>query len=93
MLDYAAKAATAWFVGFFPLFEIYLAVPAAVAMGLDYVSAGSLARLGQLLAGPPDRGFLRTGPNWVRGDLRSYELSRERATEHGRALYELMMLH
>jgi hypothetical protein len=47
MLDYAAKGATAWFLGLFPLFEIYLAVPAAVAMELDYVSAGSsLARLG-----------------------------------------------
>lgn len=39
MLEYAAKAATAWFLGFFPFLEIYVAVPAAVAMGLDYVSA------------------------------------------------------
>lgn len=39
MLDYAARAATVWFVGFFPLFEIYVAVPLAVGMGLDFVSA------------------------------------------------------
>lgn len=39
MLDYLGKAATAWFLGFFPFFEIYVAVPAAIALGLDYVSA------------------------------------------------------
>lgn len=33
------KAAAAWFMGFFPYFEIYVAVPAAIALGLDYVSA------------------------------------------------------
>ncbi len=38
-LDYAARAASAWFLGFFPFFEIYVAVPAAVALGLDPVSA------------------------------------------------------
>ncbi len=38
-LDYFAKAASAWFLGFFPFFEIYVAVPAAIAMGLDTVSA------------------------------------------------------
>jgi len=30
---------SAWFIGFFPFFEIYVAVPAAIALGLDYVSA------------------------------------------------------
>lgn len=39
MLDYLAKAASAWFLGFFPFFEIYVAVPAALALGLDYASA------------------------------------------------------
>jgi uncharacterized membrane protein len=38
MLDYVVKAAGAWFVGFFPLAEIYVAVPAAVAAGLDDLS-------------------------------------------------------
>ena len=38
MFDYLAKAAAAWFVGFFPLAEIYVAVPAAVISGLDDVS-------------------------------------------------------
>ncbi len=34
-MDYIWKAASAWFVGFFPLAEIYVAVPSAVALGLD----------------------------------------------------------
>ena len=38
MLDYLWKAASAWLTGFFPLAEIYVAVPAAVALGLDDVS-------------------------------------------------------
>jgi uncharacterized membrane protein len=38
-VDYAARAATAWFLGFFPFFEIYVAIPAAFALGLDPVSA------------------------------------------------------
>lgn len=38
-LEYALRAATAWFLGFFPFFEIYVAVPAAFALGLDPVSA------------------------------------------------------
>lgn len=39
MLNYLALAGGAWFVGFFPLFEIVFAVPAALASGLD---AGSV---------------------------------------------------
>lgn len=39
LLDYAARAASAWFLGFFPFFEIYVAVPAAFGLGLDPVSA------------------------------------------------------
>ena len=39
MFEYAAKAFSAWFLGFFPLAEIYIAVPAAMATGLDDVSA------------------------------------------------------
>jgi uncharacterized membrane protein len=37
--DYAVRAASAWFLGFFPFFEIYVAVPAAFGLGLDPVSA------------------------------------------------------
>lgn len=39
VLGYIGKAATAWSLGFLPWFEIYLAVPAAIALGLDYASA------------------------------------------------------
>lgn len=35
MLEYLAQAFSAWFVGFFPLAEIYVAIPAAIALGLD----------------------------------------------------------
>ncbi len=38
-IDYAARAASAWFLGFFPFAEIYVAVPAAFGLGLDPVSA------------------------------------------------------
>ncbi|CAM3866470.1 small multi-drug export protein [Alkalicoccus chagannorensis] len=39
MWDYIVMSATAWLLGFLPIFEIYLAVPAAIGMGLDPVSA------------------------------------------------------
>lgn len=39
MIEYIGKAALAWLVGFAPFLEIYLAVPAAIASGLDYFSA------------------------------------------------------
>jgi uncharacterized membrane protein len=35
MIDYLYKSFLVWFLGFFPLFEIYVAVPAGMAMGLD----------------------------------------------------------
>ncbi len=38
MAEYISKALGAWFLGFFPLAEIYIAVPAAVATGLDDLS-------------------------------------------------------
>lgn len=38
MASYLAKALSVWFIGFFPLAEIYVAVPAGLAMGLDVVS-------------------------------------------------------
>jgi uncharacterized membrane protein len=39
MWEYWLAAAGAWFVGFFPLAEIYVAVPVAMAAGLDKGSA------------------------------------------------------
>ncbi|KPQ32768.1 MAG: putative membrane protein [Phormidium sp. OSCR] len=39
MIEYLEKAASAWFVGFFPAAEIYIAVPLAMALGLDSVSS------------------------------------------------------
>jgi uncharacterized membrane protein len=37
-VDYIIKAAGVWFVGFFPLAEIYVAIPAGMAAGLDSAS-------------------------------------------------------
>lgn len=39
MWDYWLAALSAWLVGFFPLAEIYVAVPIAMAAGLDPASA------------------------------------------------------
>lgn len=52
MLVYLGKAASAWFMGFFPLFEIYLAVPAALAMNLDVTSAVFWSVLGNFSVVP-----------------------------------------
>ncbi|NJP36187.1 small multi-drug export protein [Alkalicoccus luteus] len=52
MFDYIWLAFTAWFMGFFPLFEIYIAVPAAMAMGLDMYSALFWSWLGNFLVIP-----------------------------------------
>lgn len=38
-MEYIGAAFGAWFLGFFPLAEIYVAVPAALAAGLDNLSA------------------------------------------------------
>jgi uncharacterized membrane protein len=37
-MEYWAQAFSVWFLGFFPLAEIYVAVPAGIAMGLDLYS-------------------------------------------------------
>lgn len=39
MIEYIGGAAVAWLIGFAPFLEIYLAVPVAIAAGLDYFSA------------------------------------------------------
>lgn len=46
MIEYASKAGLAWFLGFFPFFEIYAAVPASMAVGLDHTSAAFWSVLG-----------------------------------------------
>lgn len=38
-MEYWIKAVSVWMLGFFPLTEIYIAVPAGLAMGLDAASA------------------------------------------------------
>jgi uncharacterized membrane protein len=43
---YLIGAATAWLAGFLPFFGLYVAIPAAVALGLDYASATLWAALG-----------------------------------------------
>ncbi|GEN46170.1 small multi-drug export protein [Alkalibacillus haloalkaliphilus] len=52
MLEYIWLSLTAWFMGFFPLFEIYLAIPGAMAMGLDVVSAIIWSSFGNFIAIP-----------------------------------------
>lgn len=51
-LTYLTKAGSAWFMGFFPLFEIYVAVPAAIALQLDYTSAVVWSVLGNFSVVP-----------------------------------------
>lgn len=52
MFEYIWLAATAWFMGFFPLFEIYIAVPAAMGLGLGLVSAIFWSWLGNFIVVP-----------------------------------------
>jgi uncharacterized membrane protein len=52
MWNYIVLAWTAWFMGFFPLFEVYLAVPAVMVMGLDPISSVFWASLGNFCAVP-----------------------------------------
>lgn len=48
-MDYFAKAFGTWFMGFFPLTEIYFAVPAGLATGLDDLSVIFWAVFGNVL--------------------------------------------
>ena len=52
MFDYIWKAAVTWFIGFAPQFEVYIAVPAGIAMGMDYFSAVLWAVIGNFTAVP-----------------------------------------
>lgn len=48
MWDYVVKAGSAWFAGFFPLAEIYVAIPFAMSIGLDAASAVLWTVLGNI---------------------------------------------
>ncbi len=52
IIEYIAKVIGVWFIGFFPYFEVYIAVPAAIAMNLDYFSAVIWSTLGNFTAIP-----------------------------------------
>lgn len=52
MGEYIWKAAVTWLVGFAPQFEVYIAVPAGIALGMDYVSAVAWAVFGNFTAVP-----------------------------------------
>ena len=51
-MGYIVKAVIAWAMGIVPYFEIYVAVPASIGMGLDPVSAVFWAGLGNFTAVP-----------------------------------------
>lgn len=48
-IEYISLATTAWFMGFFPMFEIYLAIPSTMLLGLDGPSAVLWAGIGNFL--------------------------------------------
>lgn len=84
---YVTKAAMAWFIGFAPFFGIYVAVPAAIALELDYVSAIVWASLGNftpvllvVLAFERLRRLPRLGP-WL--ETRSSERFQRLADRYG----------
>ncbi len=52
MLEYFAKAFSVWFTGFFPFFEIYVAIPYGFVLGLDPYSIVFWAVLGNFLPVP-----------------------------------------
>jgi uncharacterized membrane protein len=49
IVNYLSAAALAWFVGFVPGAEIYIAIPVGLAAGLDPVSALIWAALGNIV--------------------------------------------
>jgi uncharacterized membrane protein len=51
-MEYWMRAAGTWFTGFFPLAEIYVAVPVGIASGLDPVSVVFWSVLGNFMPVP-----------------------------------------
>lgn len=52
IIKYIGAAFSTWFVGFFPYFEIYIAVPAGFAAGLNWFDAFFWASLGNWMVIP-----------------------------------------
>lgn len=94
MWNYITLAASAWFMGFFPMLEIYLAIPAAVVMGLDPVSAVIWGGLGNFFPIPFIAFFhhllLKIKPvkRWL--DKLSDSKYKEKIEKHG-ALFVLLL--
>ena len=65
-LEYVAAAAFTWLIGFLPLFEIYIAIPAGLAAGLDPVSTTFWAALGNIVP----LFVVDAGYEWLRGHER-----------------------
>ena len=58
-MESISMASLAWFLGFFPLFDIYIAVPVAMGAGFDPVSAVLWAAVGNFMAVPTVTLFYR----------------------------------
>ncbi|WP_416148968.1 small multi-drug export protein [Salipaludibacillus sp. HK11] len=52
ILKYISLAASTWFLGFFPHFEIYLAVPFGLSVGLNWIDAFLWASIGNWMVIP-----------------------------------------
>lgn len=52
MMEYWMKALSVWWLGFVPFLEIYVAIPAGVALQLDYVSVAAWSIFGNFAAVP-----------------------------------------
>ncbi|SDN75503.1 Putative small multi-drug export protein [Tenuibacillus multivorans] len=52
MMEYIWLCFMAWFIGFFPMFEIYIAIPATMAVGLDGFSSVLWSCVGNFMAIP-----------------------------------------
>lgn len=94
MSAYIIGAATAWLIGFSPFLGLYVAIPAAVALGLDYASATLWASFGNFtpillvtLAFERLRRLPRIGP-WLQ--TRTSERFRKLADRYGMWLVLVM---
>lgn len=52
IVQYLTKALTVWWIGFFPYFEVYTAVAAGMAMGLDAISSVAWGVFGNFMPIP-----------------------------------------
>jgi len=73
MFEYIVKAATVWFIAFFPLTGLISAIPAGVALGLDNVSVVVWSVLGHFTPAVLIDGFytritrIRRINDWLQG--------------------------